>query len=235
MTLKETATFSEGSSLEFGPMVSSSAVTVSAVTPNRGTMGTTVAVTIDGSGFVSGATVSAGTGITVSNVVFVSSTRLTASLAIAGGATSGLRDVTVTNPDNGGGTLTNGFTVNPPVTLTLVYNGKLRDTVGGGDTALAPDGAADATITLTLNAAGGRTVTAVQLVNGVGGGWDTIAPDASRVLGGAVSLNRAPLNEPTTMAVTPPGADGGSPKLFASDYLGGVGFAPGRNLTGTAP
>src|SRR2546427_2302872 len=34
-------------------------------------------------------TVSAGAGITVSNVVFVSSARLTASFAIAGGATSG--------------------------------------------------------------------------------------------------------------------------------------------------
>src|SRR5437899_10400656 len=110
--------------------------------------------------------------------MFVSSARLTASFAIAGGATSGPRDVTVTNPDTGGGTLTGGFTVNSPVTLTLVYNGKLRDTVGGGDTALAPDGAADATITLTLNAEGGRSVTAGQLGHGVGGGRDPDAPNA---------------------------------------------------------
>src|SRR5438445_13888707 len=89
---------------------------------------------MSGSGFVSGATVSAGAGITVSNVVFVSSARLTASFAIAGGATSGPRDVTVTTPGSGGGALTNGFTVNPPATVTLAYNGKLRDKVGGGDT-----------------------------------------------------------------------------------------------------
>src|SRR5438552_12395053 len=144
-------------------------------------MGTTVAVTIDGGGFVSGAMVSAGADITVSYVVWVSSTRLIASDAIGCGDSSGAVCVTVPNPDTGGGTLTGGFTVNSPVTLTLVYNGKLRDTVGGGDTALAPDGAADATITLTLNAAGGRSVTAVQLVNGVGGVWDTIAPHASWV------------------------------------------------------
>src|SRR5437879_11025090 len=112
-TLTVTATFSDGSSAQAVTTVTNTAVTVSAVTPNQGTMGTTVAVTIDGSGFVNGATVSAGAGITVSNVVFVSSDRLTASFAIAGGATSGPRDVTVTNPDNGGGTLTNGFTVNP--------------------------------------------------------------------------------------------------------------------------
>ena len=233
-TLTVTATFSDGSAAQAVTTVTSSVVTVSAVTPNQGTTGATVAVTIDGSGFVSGARVSAGADITVSYVVWVSSTRLIASFAIAGGATSGPRDVTVTNPDTGGGTLTGGFTVNSPVTLTLVYNGKLRDTVGGGDTALAPDGAADATITLTLNAAGGRSVTAVQLVNGVGGVWDTIAPNASWVLGVALSLNGALLNDPTTMAVTTTVADGGSLTLFASDYLGGVGFAPGRNLTVTA-
>src|SRR2546428_3151463 len=205
-TLTVTATFSDGSSAQAVTTVTSSAVTLSAVTPNRGTMGTMVAVTMDGGGFVSGATVSAGTGITVSNVVFVSSTRLTASLAIAGGATSGLRDVTVTNPDNGGGTLTNGFTVNPPVTLTLVYNGKLRDTVGGGDTALAPDGAADATITLTLNAAGGRTVTAGPPGDGVGGVRGTISPNASRGPGVALSPDGGVLEEPTTTGVAPPRA-----------------------------
>ena len=50
----------------------------------------------------------------------------------------------------------------------------------------------------------------------------------------ALSLDGALLNNPTTMAVTTTVADGGSLTLFASDYLGGVGFAPGRNLTVTA-
>src|SRR5439155_9989794 len=187
-TLTVTSTFSDGSSTQAVTTVTSSVVTVSEATWKRDRSGEMWAVDIDGSGFVSGARVSAGADITVSYVVWVSSTRLIASYAIAGGATSGPRDVTVTTTDTGGGTLTGGFTVNSPVTLTLVYNGKLRDTVGGGDTALAPDGAADATITLTLNAAGGRSVTAVQLVNGVGGVWDTIAPNASWVLGVALSL-----------------------------------------------
>src|SRR2546427_12064078 len=93
-----------------------------------------------------------------------------------------------------------------PYTTLFRSNGKLRDTVGGGDTALAPDGAADATITLTLNAAGGRTVTAVQLVNGGGGGWDTIAPNASWVLGGVLSLNGAVVNDPTTVGGAATGA-----------------------------
>src|SRR2546426_12744064 len=127
-------------------------------------------------------------------------------------------------------------TVNVPVpaTVTLAYNGKLRDKVGGGDTFLGGDGAADATMTLTLSAAGGRTVTPLQLSNGIGGTWDTPAPNAAWVLGVAPSLDGALLNNATTMAVNAAVADGGSLTLFASDYNGGQGFATGRTLTVTA-
>ena len=145
--------------------------------------------------------------------------------------------MTVVNPSaagSGGGALINGFTVKLPVTIALVYNGKLRDRVGGDDKALGGDGAADATITLTLTAAGGRTVTAVQLQNGVGGVWDTTSPNAAWLLGVAPSLDAALLNNATTMAVSTFVADGGSLTLFASDYGGGQGFAPGRTLTVTA-
>ena len=232
-TVTVTATFSDGSSIQASAIVPATNLAVNAVTPNQGTMGATVPVTIDGAGFVSGSTVSAGTGITVSNVVFVSSSRLTASFVIAGPTTPGPRDVTVTNPDNTGAALIKGFTVNVPVTMSLVYNGKLRDRVGGGDTALSADGAADATITLTLSAAGGRTVTALQLSNGIGGLWDTISPNASWIIGVAPTLDAPLLNNATTMAVNTFVADGGSVILFASDYGGGQGFAPGRTLTVT--
>jgi len=235
-TLTVTVTFADGSSAQAVTTVTSTATTVSAVTPNQGTTGTTLTVTVDGGGFVNGATVNAGAGITVSNVAFVSSARLTASFAIASGATSGPRDVTVTNPDNGGGTLINGFTVNVPVpaTLTLVYNGKVRDKVGGGDTFLGGDGAFDGTITLMLTAAGGRTITTLSLNNGIGGVWDTIAPNSFWALGVARSLDEPLLNDATTMAVNVLVADGGLLTVFASDYLGGMGFASGRNLTVTA-
>src|SRR5437773_10400947 len=131
---------------------------------------------------------------------------------------SGPRDVTVTTPGSGGGALPNGFTVNLPAAVTLAYNGKLRDKVGGGDTFLGGDGAADATMTLTLSAAGGRTVPAPQPTNGIGGTWDTTAPNAAWVLGVAPSLDGAPLNKAAPMAVNATVADGGSLTLFASDY-----------------
>src|SRR5438874_13638912 len=83
-TLTVTASFADGSSAQAVTTVTSTATTVSTVTPNQGTTGTTMTVTIDGGGFVNGATVNAGAGIIVSNVAFVSSARLTASFAIAG-------------------------------------------------------------------------------------------------------------------------------------------------------
>src|SRR5439155_18214763 len=74
-------------------------VTVSSVSPAQGMAGSTVPVTIDGSGFASGATVSAGADITVTNVAFVSSARLTASFAIDSAAAAGGRAVVVINPN----------------------------------------------------------------------------------------------------------------------------------------
>src|SRR6267378_3097707 len=199
-TLTIIAALADGTSVKASTKVTSTAPTVSAVTPNQGVSGTAVPVTIDGSTFVNGATVSAGTGIAVSNVAFVSSTRLTATFTLAADATGGARDVTVTNPGGAGGTLVSAFRVTTPqtVTLSLVYNGKLRDRVGGGDTSRTGDGVADGTLTLTLNAIGGRTVTALQLSNGIGV-WDTTSPNSTWLLGVALSLDGALLNNPTTM------------------------------------
>src|SRR2546425_1484578 len=104
-----------------------------------------------------------------------------------------------------------GFTVNVPVpaTVTLAYNGKLRDKVGGGDTFLGGDGAADATMTLTLRAAGGRTVTALQLSNGIGGTGGTTAPNAAWGVGGAGPPGGGPLYNAATMGGECPAGRGG--------------------------
>src|SRR5262245_27391323 len=121
-----------------GFTVAAASVTVSSVTPNQGAAGATVPVTINGSGFMAGATLSVGAGITVSNLAVVSAAQLTATLTIASSVPSGTRNLTVTNSDGGNGTLTGGFTVVPatvgagPATLTLAHNGLLRDRVGQG-------------------------------------------------------------------------------------------------------
>lgn len=120
-----------------------------------------------------------------------------------------------------------------PATLELVYNGKLRDRVGQGNAALGADGAPDGTLTATLSAPGGRTVTGLRLDSSAPGTWDTSSGTGFWVLAVAPTLDGAVLNASTTMAVNFPVADGGSFVVFGSDYQGGE-FLPGRTLTLTA-
>jgi hypothetical protein len=120
-----------------------------------------------------------------------------------------------------------------PPALSLSYNGKLADRVGRGNTALAADGALDGTLTVTLNASGGRTLTALRLHSDAPGVWDTAAASTYWTLGVAEGLDAALLNDPSTMAVTLPVSDGGTFVLFASDS-GGIEFVPGVTLTLTA-
>jgi hypothetical protein len=102
----ELATFKGASSTTAPPP------SVSSVSPNSGTQGQNLpSVAITGSNFQSGATCSFGAGITVNSCGFVSSTQLTANISISSTATTGPRNVTVTNPDTQTGTLTNGFSV----------------------------------------------------------------------------------------------------------------------------
>jgi hypothetical protein len=233
-TLTLTATFADGSSATATTTVVGAAVTVSSVAPNQGVPGTAVPVTITGSGFATGATVSlSGAGVTTSNVTVGSATQLTATLTIASGAALGARDVTVTNPGGASGMLAGTFTVASvaPATLTLAYIGKARDRVGQGNAALAADGAPDGTLTATLNASGGRTVTALRLDSNAPGTWITSSAGTGfYVLAVAPTLDGAMLNAAGTMAVNFPVADGGSFVLFASDYLNAE-FLPGRTLT----
>jgi hypothetical protein len=108
----------------------------------------------------------------------------------------------------------------------------LRDRVGQGNKALAPDGALDGTLTVTLSASGGRTVTGLRLDSNAPGTWDT-SGSGFWVLAVAPTLDGALLNAPGTMAVNFPVADGGSFVVFASDYQSSE-FLPGRTLTLTA-
>jgi hypothetical protein len=82
------------------------APTVTSVTPSSGTDAGGVAITITGTGFVSGATVTIG-GVAATGVTWVSSTSITAT-APAGSA--GAQNVVVTNPSTLTGTAAGAFT-----------------------------------------------------------------------------------------------------------------------------
>lgn len=92
--------------------------TVTGVAPPTGAAAGGTSVTITGTNFVSGATVTFG-GVAAISVVFVSSTSITATTPAGTGAVA----VIVTNPDGSNGSLANAFTYialpNPPTGLTV--------------------------------------------------------------------------------------------------------------------
>ena len=95
--------------------------TVTAIDANFGLLNTTYSnVTVTGAGFVSGATVSLGAGVTVNTVTFNSSTQLTLNIAVASTAVLGTRNVTVTNLDGGNGSCAGCYTVITGPTVTAV-------------------------------------------------------------------------------------------------------------------
>ena len=130
------------------------------------------------------------------------------------------------------GEMVSGSTVSAAAsaTLTLAFNGQLRDRVGQGNVAVGADGALDGTLTATLSAPGGRTVTGLRLDSSAPGTWDTTSESIFWALGAATTLDGPLLNAPGSMAVNFPVADGGSFVIFASD-LQGIEFLPGRTLT----
>ena len=114
--------------------------TISSIAPNQATPGAAVSVTINGSGFAGGASLSVGAGISVSNLTVTSPTQLTATLTIAGGAALAARNVTVTNLGGRSGVLAGGFTVAAAsVTVSSVTPSQ---------------GAADATVPVTIDGSG---------------------------------------------------------------------------------
>ena len=93
---------------------------ITSVSPNSGTPGTTVPVSISGSNLTNGTVTVSGTGITAT-VLSTSANQITASLVIASGASTGARSLNVTTV---GGTSNAGtFTVSAPAnapTLTVI-------------------------------------------------------------------------------------------------------------------
>src|SRR5207248_8074479 len=118
-------------------------------------------------------------------------------------------------------------------TLAATYYCKLRDRVSQGSRALGADGALDGTLTVSLSAPGGRTITRLQLQSSAPGTWDTDTTTSAWVLGVATTLDGALLNDPATMAVNFRVADGDGFQLFAADWAD-VEFVPGTTLTVTA-
>ena len=119
---------------------------------------------------------------------------------------------------------------------TLTWEGKIRDRVGQGKLALAPDGENDGTITVTLNLSGSWNVTALRLDSYPSGSstpvgsWDTDINSTYFVVGASQTLDGPLLNDPGNAAVNFVVAEGGSFVIFASD-LQGQEFLSGNKLS----
>jgi len=96
------------------------APTATSATPSTGERGTTIDVTVGGTNFVSGASVSfSGGNITVNTTTFTDSTHIKVNITIGSGAALTSRDVTVTNPDTQAATCPTCFTVTVVTTVTF--------------------------------------------------------------------------------------------------------------------
>jgi hypothetical protein len=109
VTLQVTVTVNGCSDTKSKSVTVVSAVTVTSITPANGSANGGQPVTIKGTGFLAGATVTIG-GAAATNVVVVNSTTITAKTPAHAGGTV---NVVVTNTDTGSSTLVNGYTYHP--------------------------------------------------------------------------------------------------------------------------
>jgi len=91
---------------------------ITSISPTSGAPGTTVEVTVTGTGFQGTAgsttdkpTLTLGEGTSISSLTYVNPTSLTASVYVYSNAATGARSAIVTNPDTGTGTKASAFTV----------------------------------------------------------------------------------------------------------------------------
>jgi hypothetical protein len=100
------------SSFPVGPKMTS-------VTPSSRGQGSTTTMTLTGTGFEQGATVTvSGKGVLLSSVVVNSYTSITASVTVKASAKAGTRTITVTNPDGASIACTNCLTIDAGPTLS---------------------------------------------------------------------------------------------------------------------
>jgi hypothetical protein len=195
--------------------------TVTGVSPTSGSTAGGTAVTITGTNFASGATVTFGSAA-ATNVVVASSTSITATTP-AGSA--GAVTVTVTNPGVQSGSLTNGFTyvVAPTLTSVSPNNGPAAGgtavtitgtnfasgaTVAFGGAAATNVVVASATsITATTPAHSSGAVTVTVTVNGQSGSLSSgFSYNAAVAMSFVQGTYATPQSSPTTVSAAFPGA-----------------------------
>ncbi len=231
----------------------STAPTVSNVSPNIGpTSGGTV-ITLTGINYAAGATVSVG-GTPASGVTVLSSTSITATTpAHAAGAVS----VTVMNTDGQSGTLTSGFTYQLPAPTVVSVTPVSGPTTGGTPITISGTNfTASATVSLGSSAATGvvivnsTTITATTPAHAAGAvnvtvtnsdgqgasltnGFTYISTPAPTV--SSVSPNTGWTTGGTAVTITGANFAAGATVSFASSAATGVSFVSATTITAITP
>jgi Concanavalin A-like lectin/glucanases superfamily/Chitobiase/beta-hexosaminidase C-terminal domain/IPT/TIG domain/Fibronectin type III domain len=207
--------------------VSTPGPTVTSVSPVSGATGGGTAVTITGTNFVSGATVTFGSAA-ATNVAVLNATTITAT-APAGSA--GAATVTVTNPGGQSGSLSNGFTY---VTGLTISNISPSNGPPAGGTAVTITGtafAAGATVTFGSAAATNVVVvSATEITAATPAGTAGPATVTVSVSGqnGSLTNGFTYINPPTVASVSP---NSGSTSGGTAITIMGTNFGAGATVT----
>lgn len=198
------------------------APTINNVTPSSMTQGETIAMTISGGNFQTGATVSlfpSNAGVTINNVQVNAST-ITLSLTASVSASTGAFDVIVTNPDSQSATAGGALTIQALPALTIT--GCSPTTISRGFTTQ-----------LTITGTGFRPDSAVSLVNGGAG---------VTIVGGTTYINATTLKINVSVSAT--AAVGfrsvrvtnpGSPAVILNNAFNIVSTPPPPTVTSATP
>jgi hypothetical protein len=226
------------------------APTVSAISPTGGPLGGGTGVTITGTAFVSGATVTIG-GTAATGVAFVSATSLTAT---APPHVAGAVNVVVTNPDTQTGTGTGLFTyaTAPTVSGISPTNGPIAGgtavtitgagfvsgvtvTIGGtAATGVAFVSATSLTATTPAHAAGTVNVVVTNPDSQLGTGTNLFSYLAAPTVN-AISPTSGPAAGGTAVTITGTGFIAGATVTIGGSSATGVGFVSATSLLATTP
>lgn len=139
-------------------------LSISSISPSTGSTAGGTVVTISGSGFVSGATVTFG-GVAATNVNVMSSTTITATTPLGPATQQLVVDVMVTNPDGTSTTLSRGFSYTVPPLAVSTISPPVSSTAGGTLVTISGTG-----FTTALNSSvtfGGAPSSNVTVINAV--------------------------------------------------------------------
>ena len=218
---------------------------ISSITPSSATVGgPAFPLTVNGTGFITGATVNFGSNpaITPSSVT---STQIVATIPATDIATAGTANVTVTSPAGGGTSNAQTFTINNPAP-TVTSLSPTSATAGGAAFTLTVNGTGFvSTSVVKFNGAAKTTtfVNATQLTAAITAADIATAGTATVTVtnpapGGGTSGNLSftinPVSAPTLTSVAPPSSTAGGAAFTLT--LTGTGFVAGATVNfGTNP